>query len=71
MGIYGNRTETNHNHSNGEHQLIIKQVKMTDRFVTSMTPTNIGDYKTESRANLTVHPVEQPPKIRNILSVKR
>ena len=66
VGIYGNRTETKHDHSNGEHQLIIKEVEMTDKFVTAVSPTNVGDNKAESRTNLTVLPVEKPPEIRNV-----
>ena len=69
IGIYGNRTETKHDHSHGDHQLIIKKVEMTDKFVTAVTPTNVGDAKINSMANLTVLPVEKPPVIKDVSTV--
>ena len=67
--IPGNRTETIHDHSHGNHALIIKQAKITDNWIVATTPTNRGDGMIMSESNLTVIPPEYPPVIGNLLSV--
>ena len=67
--IPGNRTETIHDHSHGNHGLIIKQAKITDKIIVATTPTNRGNGMISSRSDLMVIPPEYPPVIGNVLPV--
>ena len=59
----GNRTATDHDHSHGDHQLIINPVMIGDNVIVAKTPTNRGNGTVESRSNLTVMAAEKAPVI--------
>lgn len=53
----------------GYHELNITKIEIGDKVVAATTPSNRGNENIESRSSLTIIPVEEPPRIGNVLHV--